>query len=102
MTQPGRIIQTRIAVLPDGQQIAEAALDASRRAWARWFDGSAWTPWAMVAAGAADVAIAAAVVDKSPAAYVVATPGAPVIGRASRGRGIHKLTADGSVVATTL
>jgi hypothetical protein len=44
MTQPSRITQTRIAMLPDGQQIAEAALDANRRAWARWCAGSAWTP----------------------------------------------------------
>lgn len=32
MTQPGRITQTRIAMLPNGQQIAGAALDANRRA----------------------------------------------------------------------
>jgi hypothetical protein len=98
---PGRITQTRIALLPDGQ-IAEAALDATRNAWARWHDGSAWTAWTMVAAGAADVAVAAAVVDGAPAAYVAATPGAPAVGRASRERGIHKLSPDGSVTATAL
>jgi hypothetical protein len=102
MNQPGRITQTRLALLPDGQQLAEAALDANRNAWARWYDGSAWTPWAPVAAGAADVAVTAGTVDDSPAAYVVATPGAPTVGRAARGPGIHKLTPDGTVTATAL
>ena len=48
-----------------------------------------------MAARAAD----AADVDGAPVAYVVAMPGAPAIGQASRGRGIHKLTPDGTVTA---
>ena len=55
-----------------------------------------------MAAGAADVAVTAAVVDGASVAYVVATPGAPATGRASHGRGIHKLTPDRIVTATTL
>ena len=102
MTQPGRITQARIALLPDGQQIAEAALDANRNAWARWYDGSAWTPWAAVAAGAIDVAVTAANVDGAPVAYVTATPGTPTVGRASHRRGIHQLSPDGTVAATAL
>ena len=37
---PGRVIQCRLALLPNGD-LAEAALDADRNAWARWHDGTA-------------------------------------------------------------
>ena len=93
---PGRIVRTDLAALPSGA-LAEAAVDASRNAWCRWYDGS-WSAWSPVAAGVVDASIAGAVVDGEEAAYIVATP---AVGRAPS-RSIHVLRATGTTTATML
>jgi hypothetical protein len=92
---PRRLVQTRLTTRADGGS-AEAALDSTKTAWARCItDGAAWTPWALVAAGAIDVDIAAATDDVS-LAHVVVTPASP------GDRRIFSLRFDGTVVATSL
>ena len=98
---PGRVTQSRIALLPSGQ-LAEAALDSSKTAWARWYDGSTRTAWALVASGVIDVSVTAASINGTDAVYVVATPGAPSVGQASGGRRIRVLTRDGTLADTGL
>jgi hypothetical protein len=62
---PKRLTATSIAVLPDGS-IAQAVVDISQQAYARWYTEGSWSPWWAVASSAADVSVAGA----SDVAYV--------------------------------
>ena len=77
---PGRITQTRIAVLPDGD-LAEVALDSTRDVFARWCTGGTRGEWKQVGSGAADVDIAVASIDGANKVHIVLTPGSPPLGR---------------------
>lgn len=92
---PGRLVQSRLAGRHDGG-FAEAALDATRAAWARVMVDGTWTPWAPVAAGVIDVDVAATT-GENTMALVITTPTL-----ASRPRAVHALGFDGTVTATQL
>lgn len=95
MRGPGRVVQTRIAPLPEGK-LAEAALDASKDAWVRCSAGDGWTAWRPVGSGVIDIDIAPAA-GGTAVALIVITPG-----RAEGARRVFALSADGAVTATSL
>jgi hypothetical protein len=88
-------VQSRLAGRHDGG-LAEAALDATKVAWARVMVDGAWTPWALVADGVIDVDVAA-ITGEATMALVITTPAL-----ASRARAVHALGFDGTVTATQL
>jgi hypothetical protein len=66
---PKRLTATSIAVLPDGS-VAQAVVDISQQAYARWYSDGSWSPWWTLASSAADVSVAGASVESSNVAYV--------------------------------
>ena len=106
--QPGAFTASKIAVFLDGA-VAEAAIDAHRALWCRWYaatSGNAvdnwaltgsWSQWYAIASGVVDVSLSAASVMPSSqnVAYIALVTD-------TGQRQVHKITPGGQVSGVNL
>jgi hypothetical protein len=95
---PGRVTQSRLICGAHGG-LAEACLDADKRAWARICLDGDWTPWTQVAGGVIDVDITATPPDGTVFALVIVTR---TITRSAGGREVFSLRTDGTLTVATV
>lgn len=92
---PGRFVGYDLALMTDGS-MAEAVVDATGNAYARWLSSGTWGPWWHLSGTASAVSVTAATVSAVNTAYVGIVATGP-----NNTRQIVELTASG-YSATTL